>query len=120
MATSLNFRLNDELQKKLEDTVKEVKQRTPLGAEVSNSTVVRGALEDFFKRIEEEKQGIVKLDFNVSKYSEEELTKLKKILKQLIEQFDIENIEKNSVESDVVLLLMRIQLMAYKEDMKFM
>lgn len=80
MATSLNFRLNDELQKKLEDTVKEVKQKTPLGAEVNNSTIVRGALQEFFNKIDEQKNGIVTLKIDLGKLDSEELDNVYKSL----------------------------------------
>lgn len=60
MATSINVRLSDELEAKLKETVEEIKNNTPRGAEVNNSTVVRGALEEFIEKTEEEKQGIYK------------------------------------------------------------
>ena len=54
MATSINLRLNDELEQRLKEKVEEIKKVTPLGAEVNNSTVVRGALVDFFEKIDKD------------------------------------------------------------------
>lgn len=50
MATSINLRINDELEKRLKEKVEELRAKAPIGAEVSNSSVVRGALIDFFNR----------------------------------------------------------------------
>lgn len=79
MATSINLRVNDELEKKLKETVEEIKKNTPLGAEVNNSTVVRGALIDFFNRLEEEKKDIKTVKFNLKAITDKE--KLEKLLK---------------------------------------
>ena len=54
MATSINVRLSDDLEEKLKNTVESIKEKTPAGAEVNNSTVVRGALEDFIRRQEQD------------------------------------------------------------------
>ena len=79
METSINLRVNDELEKKLKETVEEIKKNTPLGAEVNNSTVVRGALIDFFNRLEEEKKDIKTVKFNLKAITDKE--KLEKLLK---------------------------------------
>ena len=76
MATSINVRLSDELEESL-------KNATPRGAEVNNSTIVRGALEDFIENIEEEKEGTYKfpIPLNLEKESGK---KLKKKLQEII------------------------------------
>lgn len=99
MATSINVRLSDELEKKLNDTVKEVKKNTPIGAEVNNSTIVRGALEDFFKRIEDEKKGIVSISFNVNDMNENELNSLNEEMGKIFNMFADKSIEKTGIES---------------------
>lgn len=50
MATSINLRINDELEQKLNEKVEELKRRSPIGAEVNKSTVVRGALIQFLNK----------------------------------------------------------------------
>lgn len=87
MATSINLRINDELEKKLKETVEDIKKNTPLGAEVNNSTVVRGALIDFFNKLEEEKKDIQVIKFDLNKISEDKLRKLEKISGELSDLF---------------------------------
>lgn len=76
MATSINLRLNDELEKRLKEKVEEVKKVTPTGAEANNSTVVRGALIEFFDKIDKEKAGERTVNFNFSKLSDEDLKEM--------------------------------------------
>ena len=87
MATSINVRLSDELEQKLKKSVEEIKNNTPRGAEVNNSTVVRGALEEFMEKTEEEKKGIYKFPIllNVNNFDGE---KLQKKLKEIILSLD--------------------------------
>lgn len=90
MATSINLRLNDELEKRLKEKVEEIKKVTPLGAEVNNSTVVRGALIDFFNRLEEEKKDIKTVKFNLKAINDKEkLEKLQKAIEELSEVFSV-------------------------------
>lgn len=76
MATSINLRINDGLEQKLKEKVEEIKKDTPLGAEVNNSTVVRGALIEFFNKIDKEKAGERNVNFNFSKLSDEDLKEM--------------------------------------------
>lgn len=73
MAKSINLRVNDELEKRLEEKVEEIKKKTPLGAEVNNSTVIRGALIEFFENIDREKEGKRKLEVDLRGLSSDEL-----------------------------------------------
>ncbi len=73
MAKSINLRINDELEKRLEEKVEEIKKKTPLGAEVNNSTVIRGALIEFFENIDREKEGKRKLEVDLRGLSSDEL-----------------------------------------------
>jgi len=84
MATSINLRINDELEKKLREKVKEIKEVTPVGAEVNNSTVVRGALVDFFDKIDRENAGERTVNFNLKKFTNEELEEIYSLLEKTI------------------------------------
>lgn len=95
MATSINVRLSDELENKLKNTVEEIKNTTPRGAEVNNSTVVRGALEEFMEKAEEEKKGIYKFPIPLN-LEKEEGEKLQKKLKEIILSLS------NSKEEDIL------------------
>lgn len=88
MATSINLRLNDELEQRLKRKVEEIKKVTPLGAEVNNSTVVRGALIDFFEKIDKENNGEKKISFYPNQFSNEELSNIEKAIDGLIENLD--------------------------------
>lgn len=76
MATSINLRLNDGLEKRLKEKVEEIKKVTPTGAEANNSTVVRGALIEFFDKIDKKKAGERTVNFNFSKLSDEDLNEM--------------------------------------------
>lgn len=65
MATSINIRIDDELEKKLKKAVGDIKAKTPRGAEVNNSTIVRGAVRDFIEKIDNENKGIKYISFNI-------------------------------------------------------
>lgn len=121
MATSINIRLSDELEEKLKKTVEEVKDQTPLGAEVNNSTVVRGALEDFIKKIEEEKEGIKNVSYNLSAIdNEKELEKFDKLLECMFEVIKENNSLETGVSEKILLsILTKIKLHTLKHKMKF-
>lgn len=85
MATSINLRLNDELEKRLKEKVEEVKAITPTGAEVNNSTVVRGALIEFFNRIDREHNGERNVSFNLRKLSDKDLEEMNKAFQTMCE-----------------------------------
>ena len=57
MSTSINVRLSDELEKKLKSTVEQVKRKTPNGAEVNSSTIVRASIEEFIEKNEFSQKG---------------------------------------------------------------
>lgn len=94
MATSINLRINDELEERLKRKVEEIKKVTPLGAEVNNSTVVRGALIEFFNKIDRENEGERKVKFNFRKLSDkdiEEMDDLFQVIFKAIEDFEHKN-----------------------------
>ena len=95
MATSINVRLSDELEENLKKTVEEIKNATPRGAEVNNSTIVRGALEEFIENVEEEKRGIYKFPIYLN-LEKEEGEKLQKKLQEIILSLD------NSKEENIL------------------
>lgn len=88
MATSINLRLNDELEQRLKEKVKEIKKVTPLGAEVNNSTVVRGALVDFFEKIDKEKNGEKSISFYPNQFSNEELKNISNAFDEILSNID--------------------------------
>lgn len=76
MSTSINVRLSDELEKELKNTVEQLKFKIPKGAEVNNSTIVRGALEEFIKKINAENNGIFNFPMPLGKLNNDELKKI--------------------------------------------
>ena len=100
MATSINLRINDELEKKLKEKVEEIKKVTPVGAEVNNSTVVRGALVDFFDKIDRENAGERSVNFNFKKLSNEELEEIDSLLSDSLDLI------RSKCESEKVLFLL--------------
>lgn len=109
MATSINVRLSDEIEKKLKDTVNKVKKNTPTGAEVNNSTIVRGALEEFFKKIEDEDKGVKTIRIDTSILNDEEMEKCEEIIQLLRKKFSEISEEENNVTT-----LIRKTLLALK------
>lgn len=88
MATSINLRLNDELEKRLKEKVEEIKKVTPLGAEVNNSTVVRGALVDLFEKIDKENKGEKNISFYPNQFSNEELKNISSAFDEILSNID--------------------------------
>lgn len=88
MATSINLRVNDELEKKIKEKVEEIKKSTPVGAEVNNSTLIRGALVEFFKKIDRENKGEKNISFYPNEFSNEELKNIENAIDGLIENLD--------------------------------
>lgn len=107
MATSINVRLSDELEKKLNDTVNEVKKNTPIGAEVNNSTIVRGALEDFFNKLEEDKKGIKNVKYDLSILDCKECKEAEEIINNML------NILKNENRSAAEKFIKKIMISIY-------
>lgn len=85
MATSINLRLNDELEQRLKEKVEEIKKVTPLGAEINNSTVVRGALTEFFNKIDRENDGERSVKFNFKKLSVKDIEEMDDLLHVIFE-----------------------------------
>ena len=88
MATSINLRVNDEVEKKLKETVGGIKAISPVGAEVNNSTVLRGALVDFLKRLDKEKSGEKSISFNLKQMKDKEVFKVDETLRNMLEGLD--------------------------------
>lgn len=94
MATSINLRINDEIEKRLKEKVVEIKKNTPVGAEVNNSTVIRGALIDFFERIDKKKSGERTINFNLRNLTDSELSDIDSLFDSIIEQLEKSNCKK--------------------------
>lgn len=92
---TIRARVSDELECNLKKIVEEIKNATPRGAEVNNSTVVRGALEEFIEKTEEEKQGIYKFPIYLN-LEKEEGKKLQEKLQEIILSLG------NSKEEDIL------------------
>lgn len=85
---TIRARVPDELEKRLEEKVEEIKKKTPLGAEVNNSTVIRGALVDFFEKIDKERKGEKNISFYPNQFSNKELSNIENAIDKLIENLD--------------------------------
>lgn len=89
MATSLNIRLDDEREEKLKELVEDLRIKKQLGAEINNSTVIRGALDKFIEENENEKKGIKRINVSLNSLTEKELNYLvAKVLPDLYEYQD--------------------------------
>lgn len=55
MATSINTRIPDELEEKLNILIKDMRKNLPRGVEVTMSSLVRGALEKLIDEYEDQK-----------------------------------------------------------------
>lgn len=73
---SINTRISDELQKKLDEAIKEVKKKLPRGAEVNTSSIMRSSLEKFVEDTEKEKKKIITVDFPLNDMVDEEQSEL--------------------------------------------
>lgn len=108
MATSINVRLSDELEEDLKRTVEEVKRDTPIGAEVNNSTIVRGALIEFMQKKEDRKNGIVNFSAPFGRLEKDELESIIELSDKIIEYADKE--ELTDGQKSLVSLLELIRL----------
>ncbi|MGN2349429.1 hypothetical protein ACTFH7_13105 [Clostridium cagae] len=73
----IRARVSDEFEAKLNETVERVQNNTPTGAEANTSTIIRGAIEDFIQRIQEEEKGIKTLKIDVENLNNEQLEIIK-------------------------------------------
>lgn len=73
MATSINTRISDELEKKLNEVQEDIKLKAPRGAEVTYSSIVRGGLEKLIEEHEEEKKGIVTVKYDLKSMTNDEI-----------------------------------------------
>lgn len=116
MATSINVRLSDELEEKLKKTVEELKKETPLGAEVNNSTIVRGALEEFIINQELKRKGIKEYTLSVGEMSNYELKQAHDMVSGMLKSIDIEALGVESINNlpkhlaDIYRLIAQISL----------
>lgn len=99
MSTSINVRLSDALEQKLKFTVNEIKGKAPLGAEVNNSTIIRGALENFINKIEEESKGIKTIKYEIQSLELNELEQMDLAVEQISKSIkDNLNLSENTKE----------------------
>lgn len=73
MATSINTRLSDELEDKLNILIEDVKKVAPRGTEVTASSIMRGGLEKFVEEKEFEKKDIILVPIPLNEMSKETL-----------------------------------------------
>lgn len=76
---SINVRISSELEDKLEKLQKEISKDLPRGAEVTMSSLVRGALEKLIEEYEEEKNFILTTKTPLLEASKDELKCLKEL-----------------------------------------
>lgn len=77
---NVNVRISDEQSIKLKNVVNEISKKMPEGGEVSNSTVVRKAIDNFINE-----RNRFKLVFNLNDLSEEELKALYRLVVKMYE-----------------------------------
>lgn len=116
MATSINVRLSDDLEEKLKKTVELLKKETPLGAEVNNSTIVRGALEEFINKIDDKEKGVYNYYLELGDLSNEQLKEIRDYIykfEKLIKPEDFGVESSNDIPKHIKILnlmLLRISL----------
>lgn len=76
---SINVRISSELEDKLEKLQKEISKDLPRGAEVTMSSLVRGALEKLIEEYEEEKNFILTTKTPLLEASKDELKCLEEL-----------------------------------------
>lgn len=120
MATGLNVRVSDELDIKLRQSMEEVKSKSPLGAEVSNSTIIRGALEDFIRKIQDDKEGVKTVSYNLSKFEDKELDRLNDLLENMANLLKgNKSLNEENAENLLSRVLLKIKSDYLKEKIKF-
>lgn len=112
---SLNVRLTDELEGQLKEVIAEVKKKAPRGAEVNSSTIVRGALEEFFNKLQDEKKGVQTARFNFSELKAGELQTLMDLITTLTKSLGpVDNQDKGTAKYLLSSLLIQVNLYALK------
>lgn len=76
---SMNIRISSELEEKMKKLQTEVARNLPRGAEVTMSSLVRGAIEKLIEEFEEEKNFIITTKTPLLEASKEELECLKEL-----------------------------------------
>lgn len=79
MATSINTRIPDELEEKLNMLIKDIRKDLPRGVEVTMSSLVRGGLEKLIDEYEEENNFIVTTKTPLLEASRDELKCLREL-----------------------------------------
>lgn len=111
MSTSINVRLSDEQENNLKNIILDVKRKTPSGAEVNGSTIVRGALEELNKKIEDEKREVVKVSISLANTEKKELEESLKLLQTMINSIDKDSLKyENSKNVLAVIELLKIKV----------
>lgn len=103
----VRVRITEETEKKLQETVTKISKNAPLGAEVNHSTVVRGAIEDFLNKVEEEEKGIERISYNITNLKEEELKEFDNYLSKFNKE--IEDGEENNVTQVLKLIIAKLK-----------
>lgn len=77
---NVNVRISDEQNTKLKKVIEDIEKQMPEGGEVSNSTVVRKAIDNFINERDR-----VKLTFDLNSLSEDELKALYRLVVKMYE-----------------------------------
>lgn len=117
MGTSINFRVSDEVESNLKTMIEEIKEKSPRGAEVNNSTIVRAALEDFFKKHDEDKKGIKTYNIPFGSLSEHDIQMIILMLDGIVKDKNF-NESSSKGEKLIISLLHLISLEAEQELLK--
>lgn len=113
---TIRARVSDELEKRLEEKVEEIRKRTPLGAEVNNSTVIRGALVDFFEKIDKERKGEREISIKLGGLTIEELRDMNNVMDGFLE--NLEDKGNHTTYGRVMSLINKIQTLILEEEIK--
>lgn len=90
---TIRARVSDELEEKIEKIIEEVREEAVGGVEINLSTVIRYALDNYIKEYEERKKGIEVVKFNINELSNEQLIKIQKATKSIIEDENIDKVD---------------------------
>lgn len=106
----IQIRLNDDLHKEIEERVEHYKKLGKGYSESNISTIIRGALENQFKKEAEEKDGIFSYPINLN-LSEDELRSLKSKLEKEILALDEYKKEESILSAHLMMIYQKVALL---------
>lgn len=99
---TIRARVSDELEERIEKIIEEVKEESFGGIEINLSTVIRYALDNYIKEYEERKQGIEVVKFNINELSDEQLTKIQKATKLIVDDENIDKVDNGNLKKQLL------------------